>query len=91
MSNKKASNRKRSRRLRSTGIVSLSGTNVPEDAKRKIVNIWLAFDGNEARQILEAFKVGFEAGATAQANAEVRDRRPGASDLSATAIGGSLH
>ena len=31
-----------------------------DDAKRKLVEIWLEHDGNEARQILQAFKIGFE-------------------------------
>lgn len=48
--------------------VSLSGYAVPDDAKRKLVDIWLGHDGNDAKQILEAFKLGFNAGATAQAN-----------------------
>lgn len=48
--------------------VSLCGYAVPDDAKRKLVDIWLDHDGNDAKQILEAFKLGFNTGATAQAN-----------------------
>lgn len=75
MKTKRALKRKRGRLLRSTAIVSLREYAVPDKAKRELVDIWLAHDGNEAKQILEAFKLGFNTGATAQANDKVSDSR----------------
>jgi len=54
--------------VRAGEMVGLRGYSVPDDAKRKLVDIWLDHDGNDANQILEAFKLGFNTGATAQAN-----------------------
>lgn len=47
---------------RSKRSVSQCGRSASEDAKRKLVDLWLGFDGNEAKAILEAFKIGFEDG-----------------------------
>ena len=62
--------------MKTKEIVSLRGYSVPDDAKRKLVDIWLDHDGNDAKQILEAFKLGFNTGATAQANAKGDSQSP---------------
>jgi len=62
--------------VRSSEIVSLRGYSVPDDAKRKLVDLWLDHDGNDAKQILEAFRLGFNTGATAQANEKLTHSPP---------------
>ncbi len=50
-----------------------------EDAKRKIVDLWLSGETNEARLILEAFKIGLDEGRRVRGNTP--DQRPGATKV----------
>ena len=53
---------KRNPGVGSSEIVSQHGPKPSDHAKRKLVDIWLEYEGNEAKAILEAFKIGFEDG-----------------------------
>ena len=67
------------RRAALQGRVSKPEPKPSDDAKRKLVEIWLAFDGNEARAILEAFQLGFKDGVNCKQGSRTRqgDTRDG--------------
>ena len=51
-----------------------------EDAKRKIVELWLSGETNDARLILGGFKIGLEEGRRVRGNAKLTQAASEASD-----------